>query len=88
MDKFSYPTLTKALQTSANQGLLPDGRKNVFFFSDNHEEIYLIFYSNNPASEPNNPIDGWQILEEVPDPKGIGLTIIVCYVPPCGVINW
>ncbi len=72
-----YQKLAKRLQTAPDCLLFP-GRKTALFFSGDND-AYLIFYSSHPESEPQNPIEGWHILKDVPDPQKKGQTIIICH---------
>ena len=71
-----YNELANRLQTAPDY-LLFRGRKTALFFSGS--DAYLIFYSSHPESEPQDPIEGWHILKDVPDPQQKGQTIIVCH---------
>ena len=77
-----YSKLTEALNESPDLGLLktPTHKKSVLYYYE--QDVYLIFASNTPESEPQNPIEGWSIIEVIPDPEKKGPSIIICEHPP------
>lgn len=75
-----YKRLVDALKKSTDLGLFKKPKKSVLFYFN--QNVYLIFESNTPESEPQEPIEGWRIIKDIPNPEGDGPSIIICQQPP------
>lgn len=78
----NYAKLVNALNNSPDLGFFkePKYKKSVLYYFE--QDVYLIFASTTPESEPQEPIEGWSISDTVPDPEENGPSVIICQHPP------